>query len=141
MIAVDERKERVNELRKAHFHLGFDRSNTISNYKEHYTEKDLTKKEPLTEEFQRFEEHRKNPRQSHYQLGTGADKELYMSIAKQSYKDVPPQEKAQLSENTKNDLRSHHFVLGFHSVDEPTEYKREYLEKGVTGNAVDKAEM
>jgi hypothetical protein len=41
MLAVDERKERMNELRKAHFHLGFDNANKISEYKEYYTEKDL----------------------------------------------------------------------------------------------------
>lgn len=82
MLAVDERKERMNELRKAHFRLGFDTTTTISDYKEHYTEKDLTKKQPLTAEAQRFEEYRKNPRQTHYQLSSDEDKGLYMSIAK-----------------------------------------------------------
>lgn len=62
MLGVDERKERVNELRKAHFHLGFDHTNKISDYKENYTEKDLTKKVPDTLEAQQFEEYRKNPR-------------------------------------------------------------------------------
>lgn len=33
-------------------------------------------------------------------------------------------EKAQLSEATKKDLRSHHFKVGFHSVPSETEYSK-----------------
>lgn len=89
-----------------------------------------------------FAEYRRNPRKTHYELGTDADRDHYQSITKCSYRNTEAaQEKANLSENTKQDLRSHHFVLGFHSVDDPSEYKREYLEREQQQSKIDKAEM
>lgn len=47
---AEKRKEHMNELRKAHFHLGFDKSAKQTDYRENYTEKDLKSKEPLNAE-------------------------------------------------------------------------------------------
>lgn len=76
-MTFEERKEKMNELRKAHFHLGFKNGttlslilvieNTISDYKENYTEKEIARRQK--EQNQEFEEYRKNPRKSHYELG------------------------------------------------------------------------
>lgn len=46
-----------------------------------------------------------------------------------------------LSEETKNDLRRHHFQLGYHSVNDPSEYKREFLEKEKAKPDIDQNEM
>lgn len=61
---------------------------------------------------------------------------MYDSIHQTSY--VRPQTgipRAKLSDDTKNDLRRHHFQLGFHQVDAPTEYKQKYLGQSASSNS------
>lgn len=53
---------------------------------------------------------------------------MYETISKTSYlRPSTAIERATLSDSTKNDLRSHHFQLGFHPVEAPTEYKQNYV--------------
>ncbi|CAK63758.1 unnamed protein product (macronuclear) [Paramecium tetraurelia] len=114
-------KKQMNDFRKAHFTVGFDKSSGSTNYVDDYTAKKPDKELPTTEEAKHFEAYIANPRKAHFELGE--DNVNYQSIAKLSFNPKESQ-KAQLSEETQKDLRNHHFKLGFHSVPSETEYSQ-----------------
>ncbi|KAL4462049.1 hypothetical protein ABPG74_000894 [Tetrahymena malaccensis] len=125
----EQRKELARELRKAHFDLGFQEGfDDETRYREFYKWYDLEQAEKTKQEMLKL---RNDLRSTHYILGTDDPNKLFVSTAAQSFiKPVNPQV-SQLSVETKNDLRSHHFNLGHYNDKVLSDYKLNYDQKQI----------
>ncbi|EGR34106.1 hypothetical protein IMG5_023840 [Ichthyophthirius multifiliis] len=131
-VQLEARKEHARELRKAHFHLGFEKGiqkETESQYQEDYKAYNLEAAQKTKDEMQKLQ---KDLRSNHYILGTDNDaSKIFISTAAQSFQQPKNPQISQLSLETKNDLRSHHFNLGYSKDPEISDYKINYDPKQI----------
>ncbi|CAK94227.1 unnamed protein product (macronuclear) [Paramecium tetraurelia] len=137
--ATAERLKHVQELRKAHFHFGFDEdTNHQSVAKQPMPMQKTAKVRPMTsvvEKDQKLEQQQPQQpiqapklQQNHFHLGD--DKPKLESIQKSDFQRPQSAAIAKLSDETKKDLRSHHFQLGYHDTNKPTEYEQNFGNQG-----------
>ncbi|CAD8098554.1 unnamed protein product [Paramecium primaurelia] len=137
--ATAERLKHVQELRKAHFYFGFDEdTNNQSVAKQPIPMQKTAKVRPMTsvvEKDQKLQQQQPQQpiqppklQQNHFHLGD--DKPKLESIQKSDYQRPQSAAIAKLSDETKKDLRSHHFQLGYHDINKPTEYEQNFGDQG-----------